>query len=143
MKSPWRRLIVSLLLGTGIVILHAMYVDVTDDFVLVRPYKSGYAEIYSGSIRPGKKGLLIPMPDGSRELVPMGEPIGYKVFKYGFPFSYATSSEQLPICTPRWQVPIRIGLNILFFAFIVFVIFTKLSANKRLKGEPTAGVRPR
>jgi len=89
-----------------------MYVELTDDFVLVRPYKYGYYEVYSGSIRADKKGLLIPMPDGSRELVPIGEAIGYKVFKYGFPFSYTTSNEQLPMCTPLWQVPIRIGLNI-------------------------------
>ncbi len=32
-----------------------MYVELTDDFVLVRPYKYGYYEVYSGSIRADKK----------------------------------------------------------------------------------------
>lgn len=130
MKMPWKRSIAALFLGGGIVWAHWMFVVAADDFVVVRPYKSGYSEVSMGSVVADGKGLVIPMPDGSREVVPEGGKIGYKVFKYGFPFSYRTSSEQLPMCTPIWQVPVRIGLNIFFFGAISFSIFSGFSLMK-------------
>src|SRR6266850_2702730 len=131
MKIPWKRSIASLLLGGGIVLVHWMSVVAADDFAVVRPYKSGFTEVSMRSVVAGGKGLVIPMPDGSREAVPEGSMIGYKVFKYGFPFSYRMSSQQLPMCTPVWQVPIRIALNIFFFAVICFSIFSGFILIKR------------
>jgi len=112
-------------------VAHWTFVRAADDFVTVRPYKSGFTEVNMGSVVAEGKGLVIPMPDGSRETVLEGGIIGYKVFTYGFPFSYRMSREQLPMCTPSWQVPIFIALNIVFFAAICFSIFNGLSLMKR------------
>jgi hypothetical protein len=139
MKMPWRRLIIALIFGGSIVFFHWMSVNAADNFVVVRPYKSGYAEVNPGSFVADENGLIIPMPDGSREVVSQGEVIGHKVFTYGFPFSYRTSDKQLPMCTPRWQIPVRITLNILFFAAICFAILGGFSAMRTLKAQPTTG----
>jgi hypothetical protein len=123
----WKRLIVALTLGGAIVLAHWFVDSISDDFITVRPYKSGFVKVNEGSIIVDGKVLIIPMPDGAREVVSEGEMIGYKVFKYGFPLSYMTSSQPLPICTPSSQIPIRIALNITFFVTICFCIFTGLS----------------
>jgi hypothetical protein len=128
MKILWRRLIVALILGSGIVFVHWIWAIGLDDFIVVRPYKSGYTEIYPGSIVAEDNGVTIPMPDGSREHVLQGQSIGYKVFTYGFPVSFKTSSKQLPICTPQWQIPVRIGLNVLFFTLMCFAIWSGIGA---------------
>ena len=93
-----------------------------------------------GSAVADGKGLTILTPDGSQEVVSEGSMIGFKVFKYGFPISYRTSSKQLPMCTPAWQVPIRIALNVLFFAVISFGISTGLSRLTKRTSELGPGV---
>ena len=77
------------------------------------------------------------MPDGLREIVRQGEVVGHKVFTYGFPFSYRTSNEPLPRSTPRWQIPVRITLNVLFFAAICFAILGGFGAMGTLKTQST------
>ena len=126
-KISWRRSVAALLLGGSIVLIHWLYVVGADDFVVLRPFKSGFAEVNMGSVVVDEGALIIPMPDGSWQVVADGDTIGYKVFKYGFPFSYKTCSEQLPMCTPMWQIPVRIGLNVALLSAACFGVLSWLS----------------
>jgi hypothetical protein len=137
----WKHSIMALVLGSGVVLTHWMFVVAADDFVVVRPYKSGFAEVNMGSVIADGKALVIPMPDGSREVVSEGAIVGYKVFEYGFPISYRTSNAQLPMCTPAWQVPIRIALNVAFFAAISFIVLAGFSLMKHVRSHERISAR--
>jgi len=131
MRIPCKRSIAALFFGGGVVLIHWMSEVAKDDFVVVRPYKSGFTEVTTANVVPDGKGLVIPMPDGSREFVAEGSVVGHKVFNYGFPISWTTSGKQLPMCTPVWQVPVRIALNVVFFATICFGVLAGFSLAKR------------